>query len=378
MASRKTETSSKNIMTILLALQEQLTLAHAKMINLHRKKVASAASTPSARKLSHGKAKRPLFQSVDPPPTSEHVVRILPLLEDVEPPEMYLSKDGSTFKDRMAIGEAMREERSVRAEKACRAGEERSDDAIDSTAVSNLSTLSLVAVVGRLDMRLHNCASRLFEKKKVGRLQSGREEFFKDAKREKILKCFAKFSHEANALEEALMGTMNQLRKKALSATGKLTASEKKLYESIVSRERSGPSLALKYVTEPPCPGSLTCTPEGYRAALSLVMPSLNQLLSKEDAFVLHKLTAGNAILLSELLLVGDEIYLASKLNPGQMKRIVCWGGGRKDVGLMKLRSAGFETRLKFDEIPSKVSYGYSKSILAPPENWNTKEIVRR
>ena len=59
-------------------------------------------------------------------------------------------------------------------------------------------------------------------------------------------------------------------------------------------------------------------------------------------------------------------------------KRIVCWGGGRKDVGLMKLRSAGFETRLKFDEIPSKISYRYSKSILAPPENWNTKEIDRR
>lgn len=104
-------------------------------------------------------------------------------------------------------------------------------------------------------------------------------------------------------------------------------------------------------------------------------MPNLNQLLSKEDAFILHQITLGNAILLCELLLVGDEIYLPSKLNPGQMKRIKCWGGGREDVGLMKLRSAGFETPLKFHEIPSKLSYGYSKSILAPPENWNPKEV---
>ena len=59
------------------------------------------------------------------------------------------------------------------------------------------------------------------------------------------------------------------------------------------------------------------------------------------------------------------------------MKRIKCWGGGRKDVGLMKLRSAGFEEVLKIDQVPSKIKYGYSKSMVSPPEQFSVKEIAR-
>ena len=135
--------------------------------------------------------------------------------------------------------------------------------------------------------------------------------------------------------------------------------------------------MALKFACKPPMRGSLTLSSEGYRAALSLLMPALNQLLTKEDAFILQSLTKGNAVLLTHLLMVGDEIYLPSKLNPGQMKKIKCWGGGRKEMGLLKLRSAGFEKQLKFDEIPEKITYGYSKSVIAPPEQFDVKEIAK-
>ena len=143
------------------------------------------------------------------------------------------------------------------------------------------------------------------------------------------------------------------------------------------SKELTGQKLALKFACKPPMRGSLTLSSEGYRAALSLLMPALNQLLTKEDAFILQSLTKGNAVLLTHLLMVGDEIYLPSKLNPGQMKKIKCWGGGRKEMGLLKLRSAGFEKQLKFDEIPEKITYGYSKSVIAPPEQFDVKEIAK-
>ena len=237
-----------------------------------------------------------MFALVEPPPYSDHFIHLD--VEAVEVPQLYVAKDRSTFKSRMS------------------------------------------AVVARANMRLeHYAARRVDNAPQAQRLGQNRSAFIEGICREKLLKNFAKFSYEAGEYDDQIEQVKRKLHQKATSDRVQLTAGEKVLYESILKGKKTGADIALKYATVPPRKGSLTCTPEGFRAGLALIMPNLNQLLSKEDAFILHKITVGNAILLTELLRVGDEIYLPSKLNPGQMKKIICWGGGREDVGLMKVRN---------------------------------------
>ncbi|GMI01529.1 hypothetical protein TrVE_jg12112 [Triparma verrucosa] len=331
MSQRKVETTAKDLSQMLQAIQTKLKDEHADMLKLLAKKEENQSRLPGAKRKGR---KKEMFALVEPPPYSDHFIHLD--VEAVEAPQLYVAKDRSTFKSRMS------------------------------------------AVVARANMRLeHYAARRVDNAPQAQRLGQNRSAFIEGICREKLLRNFAKFSYEAGEYDDQIEQVKRKLHQKATSDRVQLTAGEKVLYESILKGKKTGADIALKYATVPPRKGSLTCTPEGFRAGLALIMPNLNQLLSKEDAFILHKITVGNAILLTELLRVGDEIYLPSKLNPGQMKRIICWGGGREDVGLMKLRSAGFEAPLKFDEIPSKLSYGYSKSILAPPEDWNPKEIDR-
>jgi len=43
----------------------------------------------------------------------------------------------------------------------------------------------------------------------------------------------------------------------------------------------------------------------------------------------------------------------------------------------MRLRSAGFEAALDPDDIPAKVIYGYCKSTVMPPQDWDCDDIKR-
>ena len=105
--------------------------------------------------------------------------------------------------------------------------------------------------------------------------------------------CMSRFSHEASEYDEQIQRQRHYLETKAQSSKP-LTASEKKLLNELKDGKKIGWRIALDYVTNPPCAGTLTLTPEGYRAALSLIVPSLNVLMSKEDAIVWHSLTSGN------------------------------------------------------------------------------------
>jgi hypothetical protein len=135
--------------------------------------------------------------------------------------------------------------------------------------------------------------------------------------------------------------------------------------------------VALGYATAPPRLGTLTVSPEGLRAGLSLVVPSLSLLLSAEDAMILHKLTRGNAVLFAHLALLGESIEVPSEVSPGQVKTYRCWGGGRAEVGLVRCRSAGFEAQLAPADVPEKVAYEYCKSIVAPPADFKVQEVKR-
>ena len=81
---------------------------------------------------------------------------------------------------------------------------------------------------------------------------------------------------------------------------------------------------------------------------------------------------AGDTALLSELLFVQPYI---ERNSFGFEFNQECWGRARD--GLMRLRSAGFEETLHPDDVPAKVIYGYCKSTVMPPMDWDVDDIKR-
>jgi WD40 repeat protein len=232
-------------------------------------------------------------------------------------------------------------------------------------------------LVDRVEMRLTQHAHLMLAKGSGSkRLSVTRADFLHSTKWTKLMACMAKFSAEASEYDELLQMQKHHLYQKA-SANKPMSAKEKALYKELLDGSKTGWRIALNFAVAPPCLGSLTVTPSGIRAALSLILPSLNVLLSQEDACIWHKLTSGNGILIGHICLLGDSISIPSKLNPGQFKTYKCWGGGRSEVGLVRCRSAGFEKVLKYEEIPEKINYEYCKSIVSPPDGWNVGEVAR-
>ena len=202
-----------------------------------------------------------------------------------------------------------------------------------------------------------------------------------DRTRKMLLASLAKFSAESTEYDdrlktirrETLEFVRNRLNGTPLPPLPYLVSSVKKL------EQKNGFDIAVDFIVNPPNLGTLTLTSEGFRAAICDVLgPSASLLFSREDAIIMHKLCDdGDGRLFCDLLLMGDEIYLPAVNDKTKIVKHRCWGGGRNEVGLMKLRSAGFEHELKFEEIPDKIVYEYSKSIVSPPLDWKPDEIKR-
>jgi hypothetical protein len=81
---------------------------------------------------------------------------------------------------------------------------------------------------------------------------------------------------------------------------------------------------------------------------------------------------AGDTALLSELAFVTP--YIERNAFGFEFTQL-CWGKPRE--GIMRLRSAGFEELITEDEIPARINYGYCKSTVAPPQDWDVGDIKK-
>jgi len=81
---------------------------------------------------------------------------------------------------------------------------------------------------------------------------------------------------------------------------------------------------------------------------------------------------AGDTALLSEMVFV--QPYIERNTFGFEFNQ-QCWGRPRD--GLMRLRSAGFEAAIDPENIPAKVIYGYCKSTVMPPMDWDCEDIKR-
>ncbi len=233
--------------------------------------------------------------------------------------KLYVSRDGDTFIDRMTV---LRDRLHMRLNQRCR-----------------LKRASLQKKKGE-DMRMR--------------------------KRELLEVAVARFSIEVGLYQDSID---SMVRCKPRGSADVLKAiSEGKVSAVAIARSRA---FDPRYRNS-----NLTVTSEGLRAALSTIVPSLNRLLSKEDARIFCGLCGSDGVLMVDLLLLGETLEIESETFKGRIDRLDCWGRVNT-VDFMRLRSAGFEERITQDKVPEKLAYEYCKSMVYTPEDFSVQQIHR-